>query len=268
MNYVAGKIGQALGFDGIDDYVEIANSSSLELNRQLTITYVMAPQLQLEQASPNLKTGIPVLVKGRHTGNNYASWIRGDLSYVSFQQYPNSTYSSDTKSSFGVSNSFVAGEFVRITIVRDNNEVKIYLNCKLLSEYEANYDANEKQQSLFIGYDGGYGYKKFKGILDDLRVYNRALSEDEIQSFNTGEDKCISPTTCQLYGVHDEGLNNSQFLTISPETFEVNALGEGCPGCDIEALDILHKQVNYSQLLEIIPISQLISIMLIKIMVN
>ncbi|MDM8567975.1 hypothetical protein QUF50_00375 [Thiotrichales bacterium HSG1] len=49
--------------------------------------------------------------------------------------------------------------------------------------------------------------------------------------------------TCQLYGVHDEGLNNTQFLTITPETFEVKALGEMKKAHDIEALDI-HPQTT------------------------
>ena len=50
-------------------------------------------------------------------------------------------------------------------------------------------------------------------------------------------------TTCQLYAVHDEGLNNSQFFTISPETFEVKALGGMYKAHDIEALDI-HPQTG------------------------
>lgn len=45
------------------------------------------------------------------------------------------------------------------------------------------------------------------------------------------------PATCQLYAVHDKGLNNSQFFTVVPESFEINALGAIHPGYDIEALD-------------------------------
>ncbi len=50
-----------------------------------------------------------------------------------------------------------------------------------------------------------------------------------------------STAICQLYGVHDGGLNNTQFFTISPETFEVKALGDMKKAHDIEALDI-HPQ--------------------------
>ena len=44
-------------------------------------------------------------------------------------------------------------------------------------------------------------------------------------------------TACQLYAVQDHGLNNSQFLTIAPDTLAVNALSGIYPAHDIEALD-------------------------------
>jgi len=243
VNYVSGKMGQAIKFDGINNYVEVENSPSLELNRQFTISYAIAPQLQPVPAHPNWQAVMPVVMKGRHTGNNYSSWLSGNLDSLLFQQYPIQPYSLGTQHTFAVSTSLVANEFVRITMLREGSQVKIYLNGKLLSEYEANYDANERDESLFIGYDGGYGYKKFKGVLDDLRIYNRALSECEIQSLYTGQDECNSPTACQLYGVHDEGLNNTQFFTVSPETFEVKALGDMKKAHDIEALDT-HPQTG------------------------
>lgn len=49
----------------------------------------------------------------------------------------------------------------------------------------------------------------------------------------------FEPAVCQLYGVHDEGLNNSQFLTIAPAPdYTVAKLGNIHPTRDIEALDI------------------------------
>ena len=49
----------------------------------------------------------------------------------------------------------------------------------------------------------------------------------------------ISPAACHLlYGVQDQGLNNSIFFTINPDTGEIKSLGEKCKECDIEAMDI------------------------------
>jgi len=53
----------------------------------------------------------------------------------------------------------------------------------------------------------------------------------------------IACKSCVVYGVHDGGLNNSQFFTVSIENQEVNALGEIYLEHDIESLDI-HPQTG------------------------
>jgi len=48
---------------------------------------------------------------------------------------------------------------------------------------------------------------------------------------------CQQTNTCLVYGVHDGGLNDSQFFSIDSEDFEVKPLGSTYFGHDIEALD-------------------------------
>jgi hypothetical protein len=73
--------------------------------------------------------------------------------------------------------------------------------------------------------------------IDELRLYNRALSECEVKTLYSGKDECF----CQFYAVHDEGLNDSQFLGISSETLKPEPLGQLKINHDIEAL-ALHPQ--------------------------
>jgi hypothetical protein len=77
----------------------------------------------------------------------------------------------------------------------------------------------------------------FDGQIDQVRVYNRALLECEVKTLHTGKNECPSSEVCQLYGVQDNGLNDSQLFTINPDTLEVNNLGEQYPDYDIESLD-------------------------------
>jgi len=51
---------------------------------------------------------------------------------------------------------------------------------------------------------------------------------------------------CQLYGVNDGGLNNSQFFTVNSETLKVETLGSLHEGKDIEALAINETGVLYA----------------------
>ena len=49
-------------------------------------------------------------------------------------------------------------------------------------------------------------------------------------------------TTCLIYGLHDDGLNNTYFFTVNPtQYFEINPLGESHTTYDIEALDMNSK---------------------------
>jgi len=52
------------------------------------------------------------------------------------------------------------------------------------------------------------------------------------------------PEPCDfIYGVHDDGLNNSQLLGILD--FEIDVLGGLCQGCDIEAVDVSPQDELY-----------------------
>jgi hypothetical protein len=74
----------------------------------------------------------------------------------------------------------------------------------------------------------------FDGQIDQIQVYNRALSECEVKSLYTGQDECA----CQVFAVHDERVSDSQFLTFSPNTQQVQLLGSLKSKHDLEALAI------------------------------
>jgi Leucine-rich repeat (LRR) protein len=83
-----------------------------------------------------------------------------------------------------------------------------------------------------------------------LRLHNNHLTASEpalisrLNSKNPSwetQTPCPEPQTCLVYGVHDGGLNNSQFFTISPipeNVFEIKALGTVHSGYDLEGLAI------------------------------
>lgn len=135
------------------------------------------------------------------------------------------------------------GKWHQITYVRSSSLIKVFIDGELNFKWDTAPSDTLNVDSLVIGADqdcvGGCWANRedYIGELDDIHIYNRVLSEPEIQSLYTGKNECISPTTCQLYGVHDEGLNNSQFFTVAPVTFEVKALGDMKKALDIEALD-------------------------------
>jgi hypothetical protein len=84
-------------------------------------------------------------------------------------------------------------EALLVTMVYDssNNRVLSYINGALTSSDEIGHDTSSIiNDFLCIASRGNCDSSFFTGVLDDFRVYNRALSECEIQSLYTGEDEC------------------------------------------------------------------------------
>ena len=86
----------------------------------------------------------------------------------------------------------VLDSYIMVTMtavkIEENNKtrMKLFIDGKLDNEREVNDVPGIDQLPLYLGYDGGYpvggGYAKFHGTLDDIRIYNRALTEAEVKA--------------------------------------------------------------------------------------
>jgi hypothetical protein len=68
-----------------------------------------------------------------------------------------------------------------ISAIYDNNKCQIYINSMLDSEQ--NYSqgwGSSVNWNFYVGANPAYNFYTFKGLVDDVRIYNRALSGDEI----------------------------------------------------------------------------------------
>ena len=70
----------------------------------------------------------------------------------------------------------------------DGKEVRIFVNGKLISSKPAQGVIGTNDKALSIGGHGNSAGDKFTGVIDDVRVYSRALSEAEIGAiYKAGE---------------------------------------------------------------------------------
>ncbi len=85
---------------------------------------------------------------------------------------------------------------------RKNHYVRIYINNILYREYADPYSSfNNNNEDLKIGWSqAGSSSLPFKGSLDELRLYNRVLSESEIRElYKNGKD------SCQIWDINNDG---------------------------------------------------------------
>jgi hypothetical protein len=166
---VDGKYGQALSFNGVDNYVNCGQSASLTLLVPFTLEAWV-------NRAPITDTEGMIITK--------------DWNYKLFRDVNYKIVFSFRDQSAGVfryltSLSAIPASFTLVTVTAEasgsDTLVKIYLNGALdnsgvLTGQPASFAAN-----LIIGANQ-VGTERFPGIIDEVRVYNRALSATEIQA--------------------------------------------------------------------------------------
>ncbi len=169
----AGKVGQGLRFDGVDDYVSIADHSSLEGMSSLTISaWVKAV---------NTGTGADqdILNKGDVGLVPYALRVSGSTGKMNFYVANSSAFANPVP----ISNSIIPfGIWSHFVGTYDGSTAKLYLNGQLQTTAGSlTGNVNTNSSILAIGRQGPSNARYVSGSLDDVRVYNRALSASEVQ---------------------------------------------------------------------------------------
>ena len=179
---VAGKLGQAFRFDGVNDYVK--NSTDIIGTTALTITAWIKPSA----SALSIGTG-RIVTNGNATIFKLASSNR-----LSFTSNNINTAVSATNVLSGAADKW---QFVMVT--RDSSGIaNIYLNGSLTGTANQNSGSPTSGNDFEIGAQLGTSF--FNGSLDDVRIYNRALSAGEVQ---------------RLYGLGQAKFANSPVMSLT-----------------------------------------------------
>lgn len=121
------------------------------------------------------------------------------------------------------------GRWYHVVYMKTKDSIKIYVNCKWQdSEYEPLKPRYSTDALRYVTVGARYnGSIKYEGLIDEVRVYNRVLTEEEIQELGGcqrgKENICINPDSVQkisnLHGGFGSILSsNSDFgyRTINP----------------------------------------------------
>ena len=186
--WTSGWIDGALQFDGADDYVYVGDHTLLRFSQSSSFTISC-------WAKPDSQTGYMVYQKDPLPEF-------GVFGYCLYYNYSNNRFEFEVESSFYHSNSVLAnasaGSWHHVTAVYSNKSMKIYLNGQLKGSGTFGGDAGTTTTNygLAIGayYEAIGQWDFFDGILDDVRIYNRALSDAEIMTiYARGAGKASNP---------------------------------------------------------------------------
>jgi glucose/arabinose dehydrogenase/PKD repeat protein len=161
----AGKYGPGLTFDGVDDWVTVADADSLDIGGPLTLEAWVKPRVQ----------GIwdNVLVKEAPASLAYALYATGDAG----APRPNAAV--------GVSELFApgvlpTGAWTHLAATYDGSAIRIYVDGVLVATQGGVTAPPTTGNPLRIGGDTIGSDEFFDGSIDEIRIYDRALTADEV----------------------------------------------------------------------------------------
>lgn len=192
---VAGKLNSSLAFDGTDDYVDLGNSSTLNPTGEMSITaWINLPVLPVS-------SGIETWVVGRDEagGRAYAFGVeryepQAGVAGLDLQINGNATIDSTLATRLNSANTW----YHIAATGSPSAGWKIYLDGKEVGS-AAWVAPNSVSTNTNIGrrtYSGNNGY--FPGLIDDVRMYNYALSASQIRKvMNDNSGARFAPTSGQ-----------------------------------------------------------------------
>ena len=163
----AGRFGGALSFDGVNDWVTVADDASLDLSGALTMEAWVRP------SSPpsGWRT---VLLKERSFGHAYALYSggQGPLVEVASNGYQNA----------GRTGQLPAATWTHLAATLSGGSLRLYVDGNLVDSITGVGSLPNGDGPLRIGGNSIWGNEFFAGQIDEVRIYNRALSATEIQA--------------------------------------------------------------------------------------
>jgi hypothetical protein len=167
-----GKIGGALQFDGINDYVQTPNSpAQLQLSGDYTLSvWVKADSTQ------KIWAGIFSKCNASGSANHWTLQFDSSSPRKLIVYHPTASW--DTK----ILLSNVADSWHHISVVRSGNTMSSYLDGNQVYSNTWSNNPGSGTGHLNIGADrtATSNYYVYKGLIDDLRIYDRALDANDI----------------------------------------------------------------------------------------
>jgi|GEM_PF-656665 len=171
-DWVTGRSGNAIDFDGVDDYITVPHSSSLVQPSSFSIASWVRPA-----TLPGAMAYLTMLVKNTPTNPNYWFEVRGDEFLGGFMN-------AGFREHFSGAATATINTWYHVAVVFDDaaNRFKIYINGALVTnDVENTSPADIGSGALIIGAQGP-GNQNMAVTMDELRIYNRALTDAEVQA--------------------------------------------------------------------------------------
>jgi len=196
-----GRANSAFDFDGVQDFLQAPNSSALNSNYTTVSFWVKVDALPAQAEAYLLSFG------GWQERWKVSLPPHGKLVWTT----NNSSGISDMDSGDG--NVLVPGTWQHLVFVHDGTKDIIYMDGVQVAEKNVSGTMSSTIRPLGIGYNAVDGGNFFNGALDDLQVYNTALSAAQIATLYTTQNTApvVGQTLVASYAFNNNALDGTAF---------------------------------------------------------
>jgi len=204
-NWTVGRVGQALSFDGDGDYVDCGKDESLDMGSgDFTIT----AWIKLTADGINTIAG----KKGSNYGKSPGYMLTVDDGVLKFTM-------GDGSNSF-ISSGFAGvndGQWHFVAGIRNGNTAYVILDEQSKSDDCSAIGNVNNDRNFYVGQKGYIG-NYFNGTIDEVRIYNRALSEEEIKQLYKLTNKVHNLTAVVVDKAGNKGSTTNKFSVRAVQT--------------------------------------------------
>ncbi|MBN1861616.1 MAG: metallophosphoesterase [Candidatus Thermoplasmatota archaeon] len=197
--WTTGVSGYALSFDGINDYADVPDSQSLDITGDLTLSaWVYCDSM------PNTA---PIISKGNY-GTNFGYYLATGQAFSDGCANMQLASTDATLINLNGKTPLQIGQWHFLTAVRNDNIAKIYID----GEYENSitcFSDDIRTNNLPLEFGTHWeGKLLFHGKIDEVRIYNYALSSNEIENLYLGiEEETPEEPSSEFYFIQITDLH-------------------------------------------------------------
>jgi hypothetical protein len=204
----------SLSFDGEDDYVEIADSDELDGMEQLTVQF----WANLAEYSLDESKGINFVIKTEHPSDyiSYSFYTAGDENRLTFRV--RTTSGAAGANLFNYSDYVSLNDWHLFTGVYNSANIQLYIDGVLMVEDDLTGTVIQNDYPVSLAnITNPSTTKNYYGKMDDLSIWNTALTQEQIQSYMT-----ISPMGDETGLVGYWDFNEGTGTTLTDQTSNDN----------------------------------------------
>jgi fibronectin type 3 domain-containing protein len=165
----AGKYGSALSFNGRSSRITINDSPSLHLSSGMTLEAWVSP------------TSVPTSWEDVIYKENDIYFLEAGSSVSNHSPAAGATFQSNGDQFLAGTSALKSNTWTHLAATFDGANLILYVNGTQSATIPMVDSITSSTQALQIGGDAAFG-QYFKGIIDEVRIYNRALAPAEIQA--------------------------------------------------------------------------------------